>query len=255
MKNKMKSYLGKAYSENDHICNFLKYWIKGIPGMPDYNTDRESYDNWRKDNDLDCLYFDGELNADTLMSVWTPLSWVLNYLNKDSGEKFYKYSKYHEDTCFYLKKLVAEQDKYLPKNNELVQLLERFAELAELRCNFILLPDEKMNADRYSVMIDGERIWLCDQVPATLYHVFEKNSLGKHFLNECGEVDKEKVSAWIIREHLEHGYDGDIEQKNVIPLITGINPNVAVWPKTEKEIAEALKYMIDFLEIRHVKLI
>ena len=251
MENKMKSYLGKAYSDNNHISNFFEYWIKGIRSMPDYDTDRENYNSWRKDNDLDCLYFDGDLNADTLMSVWTPLSWVLNYLNEDSGEKFYKQARDHEDRCFYLNKLVAEQDKYLPKNNELVQLLERFAELAELRCNYILLPDEKMNADRYSVMIDGERVWLYDQVPATLYHIFEKKSLGKYFLNESGEVDKGKVSEWIWNEHLEHGFYGEIiEQEHVIPLFSDANPSIAKLPATEKEIKEALDNMINFLKER-----
>ena len=80
MMNMMKEYLKKDYSDN-HLRNFCLYWLKGTGGHGD---------EWRKDNDLDCLYFGGDLRADTLMSAWTPVKWVADYINKEKGIRFYK---------------------------------------------------------------------------------------------------------------------------------------------------------------------
>lgn len=56
----MKKYIGESnYSETNHVRNFCLYWIKASKG---------SGDEWRKENDLDCLYFNGDLRADTLIS-------------------------------------------------------------------------------------------------------------------------------------------------------------------------------------------
>ena len=68
MKNMMKEYLGYDYS-NDHLKNF-------------------------------CLYLDGDLRADTLMSAWTPVKWVADCLNRDFGISFYKTSRISKDPHF-----------------------------------------------------------------------------------------------------------------------------------------------------------
>lgn len=83
----MQSYLKDKYTENP-IINFLNYWMG--PREP------------RAKNDLDCLYFNGDLSADTIFSVWTPLKFVLDILNPD--EKFYKEDKYGPDPHRFLKK-------------------------------------------------------------------------------------------------------------------------------------------------------
>ena len=88
MKNMMKEYLGNDYS-SDHLRNFCLYWMKGAACRKDYPSD----DAWRSENDLDCLTFDGDLHADTLMSAWTPIKWVADCLNSDLGIKFHKSSK------------------------------------------------------------------------------------------------------------------------------------------------------------------
>ena len=77
--NMMKQYLGNEYSEN-HLRNFCLYWMKAAGGRGD---------EWRKENDLDCLYFDGDLRADTLMSAWTPIKWVADSLNRDSLGRYF----------------------------------------------------------------------------------------------------------------------------------------------------------------------
>ena len=241
MKNMMKQYLGNEYSEN-HLRNFCLYWMKAAGGRGD---------EWRKENDLDCLYFDGDLRADTLMSAWTPVKWVADCLNRDSEIAFYKVSRISEDPHHDLKLLSEEGDMYLPKDHELVKLLNRFLELAELRCNFILLPDRKMNSGRYRTYIKGEQTWLYDEVPATLSHIFDKDSLGRYFLGDDGDVDIEAVKAWVEREHLEMGFeDGVIDNDRIRQLIHGLDPYTAKWLTDEKEIHEALEYMIDFLQLR-----
>ena len=237
----MKQYLGNEYSEN-HLRNFCLYWMKAAGGRGD---------EWRKENDLDCLYFDGDLRADTLMSAWTPVKWVADCLNRDSEIAFYKVSRISEDPHHDLKLLSEEGDMFLPKDHELVKLLNRFLELAELRCNFILLPDRKMNPSRYRIYIKGDQTWLYDEVPATLSHIFDKDSLGRYFLGDDGDVDIEAVKAWVEREHLEMGFeDGVIDQGHVRPLIQGLDPYTAKWLTDEKVIHEALEYMIDFLQLR-----
>lgn len=241
MMNMMKEYLKKDYSDN-HLRNFCLYWLKGTGGRGD---------EWRKDNDLDCLYFGGDLRADTLMSAWTPVKWVADRINKEKGIRFYKNSKYGDDPNRDIKILAEDGEKYLPPDHKLVKLLNAFLELAELKCNYILLPDRKMNCDRYKDYINGKAVWLYDEVPATLSHIFDKNSLGRYFIGADGEVDNERVTEWVLREHLEMGFtDKEIRAESVRPLISGLDPYEAKWLEDEDEIVQALEYMIGFLRTR-----
>ncbi|MBQ8982211.1 MAG: SMI1/KNR4 family protein [Lachnospiraceae bacterium] len=248
MDNKMKEYLGSDYS-NDHVRNFCLYWMKGAKCG---DADRyPSYDEWRRENDLDCMYLDGDMRADTLMSAWTPIKWVADYLNREKGMKFYKRAKDKDDPHYYLKLLAEDREDYLPAEQELVQLLEHFLTLAELRCNYILLPDRRMNNERYITYVNGELTRLFDEVPAMLAHIYDKDSLGKYFLNENGEHDQKLVRAWIQREHLEMGFrDKNIDRANILPLLSDLDIRTAKWLTDEQEIKEALLYMIKFLEMR-----
>ena len=244
MQNKMKIYLGDEYSGN-HLRNFCLYWMKGISRHGDY----PAYDEWRSENDMDCIYFDGELKADTLMSAWTPIKWVADFLNRQYGKTFAKPGKKNNYDIRDLILLAEDRDAYLPPKDPMVILLDRFLELAERRCNYILLPDRKMNPERYFMLKDSESILLFDEVPATLWHIFNKETLGRYFLGEDGEVDAELITDWVRREKLQMGFaDGVIRPENVIPM-AGVTKN-AKWFTTRREIEEALRYMINFLEKR-----
>ena len=236
----MKKYIGESnYSETNHVRNFCLYWIKASKG---------SGDEWRKENDLDCLYFNGDLRADTLISAWTPIKWVADFLNKDKGKKFYKYRKNAENPCADLELLAEKSDMYLPKNHPMVKLLERFLALAELRCNFILLPDRKMNCDRYHMNVEGEDIWLFDSVPATLYHIFNEHTMGQYFKDISPK-------AWIKREHLYVAfYNRVIDVCNIIPMPGYDGEGSAEWLTDEKSICNALDYMRMILEFRNAEL-
>ena len=256
LKNMMKEYLGKDYS-TDSLRNFLLYWKKGQDDCPKWHsgTQREEYDkfckeydSWRSKNDLDCLYFNGDLNADTLMSAWTPIKWVLDFINKDKGMKFYKPSKFNSYNMEYL---LDERENYLPSQNELVILLEKFLILAEQRCNYILLPDRRMNKERYSGIKIGDRaFYMYDEVPPMLYYLFEKKGFGMYFLNQSGEVDVETVKDWILREKLDMGFTGEISQDCIISLIPSLEAKEPRWVTEEDEIKAALNYMVKFLERR-----
>lgn len=239
MKNMMKEYLGSEYSEKNHLRNFCLYWMRAAGG---------SGDEWRKENDLDCIYFDGDLRADTLMSAWTPIKWVADFLNKDKGKKFYKRIKGSDNPLADLELLAERGDEFLPADNELVRLLNEFLVLAELRCNFILLPDRRMNCDRYRTIIDGERKWLLDSVPATLYYIFDSNSLGRYF----SEITPEE---WIKRENLDMGFiGGKIDQEHIVHISPEKLPSEPKWLTDEKDIMEALRYMICFLNERRMQI-
>ncbi len=241
MKNLMKKYMGNEYTDN-HLRNFCLYWMKAADG---------SGDEWRSRNDLDCLYFDGDLRADTLMSAWTPIKWVADCLNKDTGKRFYKKSKNSADPFHDLRLLADDRDAYLPPRHELVRLLDRFLSLAEERCNFILLPDRRMNTARYSMSLHGEKIWLFDEVPATLSQIFHEDSLGQFFDAPDSVNTTNRAVDWVRREHLEMGFaDGVIDKIHVLPLFSGDDPQNGKWLADESEIREALDYMIRFLESR-----
>lgn len=237
MENLMKKYLKDDYC-NNHLKNYCRYWMRLSEGKGD---DEE----FRKTHDLDCMYFNGNLKADTLISPWTPVKWVADYFNAEYDLHFYKRAKDHEDINHYLKLLEDDCDAYLPSDHILTGLLYELLSLCEERCNYILLPDSEMNCARYMMEINDEKIWLYDFVPATLYHIFEQDTLGRFFDDELS------AEEWVKREGLEMGFkEGIISQDTVLPLIQGLEPKNGKWLTQEDEIRQALQYMISFLKKR-----
>ena len=249
MKDFLKEYLKNEYTGN-LIKDFCWYWIKYAENEPCGSWKQK--ETYRKQNDLDCICFDGDLKADTLISAWTVMKWVADYLNKDKGITFYKKTKYPQDPYWCVRLLMEKTEKYLPSDHELVQLLLRFLDLAKRPCNFILLPDRNMNGERYNCNIHGQIMKLFDEVPATLYYVFDKEAIGHYFLtDDGGDVEVEKVRNWIRKENLDVGFkDKEIEPSRIIPIMEGVHPKDPLDAKTEEEIKAALSYMISLLEAR-----
>ena len=240
MENKMKTYLKTDYRENNHIQNFCLYWMKASDGEGD---------EWRKENDLDCMYYKGDLRADTLISVWTPMRMVLDYFNKDKGMVFRKRATGEGDINKYLKMIVSDTTRYLPANHILTSLLNELLMWAEKPCNYILLPYEEMNCNRYSINNNGETLWLYDFVPCTMYHIFDHETLGRYFDGECA------AKEWILREKLQCAfYNNEISIDKIIPMTKGMNISRPRLLATEKEIKEMLCYMIDLLKRRNLLL-
>ncbi|MBZ9688271.1 hypothetical protein G9F72_018220 [Clostridium estertheticum] len=218
--NKMQSYLGDNYTDN-HIINFLNYWM--------------CLKEPRTENDLDCLYLNGDLCADTIFSVWTPLKFVLDCLNPD--EKFYKKDKYGPDPHRFLKKIKCNIDIYLPRNEKVVEEMYYFAKLAETRANVMRWPVQGINNKRYDDY---------DQMPPTLYNCFSNGKYGNYFDN-----DDLKVVDWSKKEKLEMFFFDDIISKETIkPLITSMKANEIKWLLNKDEIIEMLKKINIDLEER-----
>lgn len=220
IKNEMQSYLKDKYTENP-IINFLNYWME--PSEP------------RAKNDLDCLYFNGDLRADTIFSVWTPLKLVLDILNPD--DKFYKEDKYGSDPHRFLKNIRDNIDLYLPQSEKIVEEIYFFAKLAETRANYMIWPSQGINDHRYDKHYD--------QMPPTLYNCFPNGCYFKYFNNEI------TLNEWIEREHFEMFFFSDIHSReNIKPLITNMKPNEARWLTDKNEIIEMLQNMNEILEER-----
>lgn len=239
MENMMKQYLGKQYDKNP-LKNFCNYWIRLSEGQGE---------EYRKTHDLDCMYFHGDLRADTLISPWTPVKWVVDFFNKEYDLRVVKRAKDKADVNYYIKLLRDDLDAYLPPNHRLTKLLYELLGLCEKRCNYMLLPNRDMNCERYAFDVGGEKKWIYDFVPATLYYIFESQVFGKYFDEALS------AKAWVERECLQMGFEnGEIAQENVIPLVAGLHPKDGKWLTSEAEIEEALCYMIRFLRERSSKL-
>lgn len=222
----MKKYLGNKYSEN-HIINYINYWM-------------DSYEKPRAENDIDCLYFAGDLRADTIFSVWTPLKFVLDNLNPH--ERFYKTNRYdNQNPHKFLLKIKADIDRFLPKDNKMVQELYRFAELAEKRVNYIKWPKQGINGQRY----DDD----FDQIPPALYKCFPDSPDNKY----CSYFNNDEIELlkWIRDEKLEPLFkNGSVKKENIKPLISIMKPYESKWLKDENEILEMLQNYNSILEER-----
>lgn len=221
MKNMMKEYLNDDYTDNS-IINFLNYWMK---------------DGERESNDLDCLYFSGDLRADTLFSVWTPLKFVLDCLNP--CERFYKENKYGSDKHKFLRKIKLNISRFLPENDELVKELYKFVKFAETRANYFIWPKQGINNWRYDDF---------DQVPPMLYKCFTNKDYKSIFDN-----DDNILKIWIKEEKLNMFFGGknSYTEENIKPLIKRMKPSQHKWLTEYNEILEMLKYYNKVLEKRY----
>lgn len=250
----MKQYLGKDYSKNN-LKNYCLYLIKSGKSYDELLAKKagmtaEEYKNaeaeWRKKNDLACIYYNGDLRADSLVDMWNVIEGVANFLNEDKGVRFCRKDEDSTNYYYSLELLIDEEEKYLPSDNEMVKLLFRLLEFAEQKCNFILLPSADMRQARYSLTKEnGEEVHLYRQIPAMLYHILENETLGRYFENETEAIN------WVEREELSHGYDGNsINKTRVRPFIVGLEPQTAKPLTGAVELRESLLYMVWFLKFR-----
>ncbi len=211
--NKMRIYLDSDYDVNNHIRNFLLYWMK--PSRP------------RAKNDLDCLYLNGNLNADTIFSVWTPLKMVLEVLNPN--RKFTKKD---------IADIYNNQNQYLNPDYSIVKNFNEFAKYAETKANTMKLPNRKMNNNRYCSFRD--------QMPPTLYNCFEGGKYCTYF------DEKYPLNKWIEDEHLQFFFTNiDYSSKNnLIPIISGRLSDQIYYFHTLKEIEEMITNYTQILQAR-----
>lgn len=180
----------------DTIKTQIQYWI-------DY---KGSGDEYRKSHDLDCMLTEGNLYADTLISLWLPLRYVLNFSGTNQWEKYrvgVKNIKNNDEFMYLLKENLSD---FIP-NEEILVKLEELFKLGRTRANVIILPYRRWNAMR-----GGDPYW--EYVPHFLYDL----------LNTEDVCFLETVQGWIEREHLQMFFAGKIEKNSIRDLCGLGNP-------------------------------
>ena len=180
------------------ILNKLNYWK---------NDSLESDDNYRKENDWDCILTGGNLNADTIISLWLPLRYTLNYFDKPKWQfwKDYEADILHKQNMTlkncngFINDIEKNIDAFLPAH-DLTRKLIRLFELGEKRCNVMILPYRKWN------VIRGGKPYY-DYLPHFLYNLLNSSNL------------KDEVVNWIYKEHLTMFFEEEIiDAEHVIDL-------------------------------------
>ncbi|WP_026653683.1 hypothetical protein [Butyrivibrio proteoclasticus] len=219
--------MGKVEAEESHIKKHIQYWI-------DYDGKGERY---RRENDLDCILTGGNLFADALISLWSPLKYVLEYENNRCWQEFDPKDRSKNNNKF-LEKIKDNVENFIP-DEDLRGKLERLFELGRTRANVIILPYRKWNTLR-----GGNPYY--DYMPYFLYDILNVNA-DEEFA-EFGEA----VQNWIRREHLEMFFDGNVIKRENIKDLCGIGTVTPRWmnKKESFDIRLLLENYIEILEER-----
>ncbi|MDG0808535.1 hypothetical protein [Cohnella rhizosphaerae] len=181
--------------------------------------------NGVKKNDLDVVWLDGDLHADTIFSVWFPLKMSLQCVAGDTFSYQGMRGTPHKGIDCY-NGIIENIDRYLPFENVLVKELYQFAELSSTRANVMRLPERQMQR---------RGIFYRDQMPKTLYECFGRGRFNKYFGSD------ESVTRWIEEEDLEMFFeDNSISRDNIKPLIPRMQASETEWLKESKDILEML---------------
>ncbi|MGR6545715.1 hypothetical protein [Paenibacillus tundrae] len=218
--NKLKNIIGTRYTDNP-IINYLIYLMPD-PEQPSYGG--ATYDEWRKENDLDVVWLNGDLHADTIFSVWIPLKMSLQSVAGDTfSYKGNRGTPSKENECF--KDIIENINHYLPPEHALVNELYRFAELASTRANVMRLPNRQMQKRGF---------FYFDQIPKTLYECFGEGRFNTYFESD------QAVKEWVKEEKMDMFFDGSISRNNVKPLISRMQASDCEWLKESDDILEML---------------
>lgn len=168
------------------------------PAVP-YRGNEKAHDEYRRWHDRDCVLTGGNLYADTMFSLWRPLANTIIRLNDKNVIQGGKYK--------FIRELIKDDnmEKYLPAGQPIVKKLSLLFELGMGRENVLLLPDRRLNLAR------GGRPYE-DYMPIFLLESFGDGAFAHYWR------DEEDYIQWIIREHLEVFFDGDIAPGNIKDL-------------------------------------
>ena len=177
------------------IKTHIQYWI-------DYTGTGDEY---RKAHDLDCILTGGNLYADTLISLWLPLRYVITYCDTEQWEQ-YRRMRNLKDNDRFLYMLKDNLKTFIP-NEEMLSKLEELFRLGRTRANVIIL-----SYRRWNNMRGGDPYW--EYFPHFLYDLL--NTEDKEFV--------ETMRHWIEREQLQMFFDGEIDKDKIIDLCGLGNP-------------------------------
>ena len=173
------------------------------PRVP-YQGNEEVHDEYRRWHDRDCILVGGDLNADTMFSLWLPLRHTIVRINtpetvRSVGNIYRKYD--------FLKELIKADnlEKLLPEKMAVTFKLSTLFEFGMGRENVFILPDRQLNSMR-----GGEPYW--DYVPAFLLASFSGGEFARYWKSP------EEHLQWVEREHFQVFFDGDISPENIKDL-------------------------------------
>ena len=199
--------------------------------IQDWIDYKGSGDKYRIEHDFDCKLTGGNLNADTLISLWLPLRYALNSCNTKRWKRYKGTSNLKKNDKF-LKALMKDLPEFI-SNKELLNKLEKLFKLGRTHANVIILPYRRWNTIR-----GGKPYW--DYFPHFLYDLLDTDD----------ELFLTATRAWIKREHLEMFFDGEICKDNIKDL-WGSGSTVSHNPANKKfDVKLLIDNYIDILEQR-----
>ena len=183
----------------DYACN--------EPTIP-YEGNEEIHDSYRKENDWDCQLTDGNLQADTIFSLWLPLRFTLRAMH---DYKLYIPDKVKERRKYldFLEKLDRDASHLFPVDNSLIEKLSILFELGMKRENVMILPCRTINSER------GSKPYY-DYMPHFLYDCFQGGDFSRCFCNNDEELKK-----WIETQHLQMFFKNESIKKSFIKDLSG----------------------------------
>lgn len=180
--------------------------IKKLASWRDYDG---TGDDYRRTHDLDCVLCGGDLNADTIFSLWIPLRLVLNQQNRPRWVSWreFEYEKLRpsqrlKDHVGFLNDLIDHMENFLAPESELTQKLSTLFELGQERCNVMLLPQGKCS---WNSRRGFGPYW--DYFPHYIFDLFEY------------AICEDALQGWLRDESLEPFFAGEtISQRNILDL-------------------------------------
>lgn len=168
-------------------------------------------DELRLEYDSDAKYYyemvglpkEKALYADTIISFWTLYS---SLLKVEAGWKVFKTSKSLEKLIAMIK--TNRRNDFTKKIRQVNSNIEEFAKICYTKGNYMLLPERKMNNQRYDVTED--------RIDLTLYECFENGGLSKFF------EDENKLKNWIDKQNFRSIFiDNDICREKINWFVKG----------------------------------
>lgn len=215
----------------------IEEWIRYDEHAPksNYREHPEEHDEYRRGHDRDCVLTGGNLNADTIFSLWLPLRHTIVRINDREaidavGNIRSKYA--------FLRGLAKEDnlERLLPVELPIVSKLSNLFALGLERENVFILPQRWLNSAR------GIKYY--DYVPKFLLECFPDGEFARCFR------DEDALVKWIQEEHLEGFFDGDIAPENLKDLSGAGDIDISLPPEGVEPMERMLERYIEILRER-----
>jgi hypothetical protein len=246
----MNENMRKAFESNksyEPIMKQLAYWKDYNMRDSERKVKRRQADNmvcsddeFRAANDRDCILTGGNLNADTIFSLWLPLRHTITRIN--SKEAIAKVGNINDKKSFVCALLEGDNlEKLLPKNLSIVHTLSELFIYGMGRENVMLLPKryfcrgERTERDIAKCTLKHRPYSLncargCkpywDYIPHFLYELFE----GGDFADAVGN-DDETCRTWIRNQKMTIFFqNGILDREHIIDLAGSGDVKVSLAP-------------------------